>query len=820
MARFRLARRQRISITLALSLGLTASSATNARAALPMLGSKGVHLVDPAGKPVVLKGCNLGNWLILESWMFGGTLQSGGENFHDQASLFRTLDSRFGKERSRSLMNAFRDSYITSRDFDAIKTFGFNVVRVPFDYRLLQDDDQPTELRADAFQWLDRALDLAEAAGVYVILDMHGVPGGQSGQDHTGESDQNKLWHDAKDQQRTIDLWKAIANRYKGRGVVAAYDLINEPYSDYREDVRPVLATIMPRIADAIRGTGDTHVLYYSGALNGGIAFYGNPKEKGIADVGFTEHYYPGLFGSKPALETHARLIGQELPAKEAYVEQLGAPYFVGEFNIVLASEEPNRLMRAYYDKFAEYGWTSTMWSYKLVKPEAGAGPSAWYMATNGDPLPKLDVTKASADEIERFFKSLATTSLAVSEPLRDAITTKTPAPLYLAKYAPLPTEAPKTPTTELPGYASSDIGEKVTPGHTAARGANEIEVMAGGSDINGTGDSFRFVSKPAGGAGDVRATIASFVDTNEYAKAGPMARWGEGPNAAMAMINVFPDGTVALVSRPSDGAGTTEQKVAAGVALPVELRLQIDNGKATASYRSARGGEWFSVATADVPNGRDYRAGLAVCAHLDGVLTTVRATLGDAADNALPTAKSLDEKAVAEGKSLLKDGSFESKGASDDVPANWNRWGDWLNRETTWSPVRDGKSLIGYHHWQIDGAGGSSGLWQDVKVTPGQRYTFTIFVQHDAAEAGKHDAKTLELRLESTVNGEQVTLNSRDFTVDALATGKDWTRATVTGTAQSETLRALAVINAGDAPRGGAVKLDTATLTPAKDGK
>ena len=77
-------------------------------------------------------------------------------------------------------MEVYRDNWITPRDFKIIKSFGFNTIRLPFNYRLLQDDEKPFELKKDAFKWLDRAIEMAEAEGIYVILDMHGVPAGRA----------------------------------------------------------------------------------------------------------------------------------------------------------------------------------------------------------------------------------------------------------------------------------------------------------------------------------------------------------------------------------------------------------------------------------------------------------------------------------------------------------------------------------------------------------------------------------------------------------------------------------------------------------------
>lgn len=789
---------------------------------LPFISASGSRLVDVRGSQVTLKGCNLGNYLMLETWMFGGTLGTGPDHtFRDGATVYRTLRQRFGEEKSQHLIELYRDGWIMPRDFELIKAFGFNVVRLPFDYRLIQEEQRPFAIKRDAFRWLDHAVQMAEDAGVYVILDLHGTPGGQSLEDHTGEADQDHLWNSEEDQQRTVDVWRALAEHFKVRSSVAAYDLVNEPYGNHGEDCRPVLARLMPEIYRAIRSTGDQHVVFFSGALNGGIAFYGNPHDLGMTNVGFTEHFYPGMFGSKAALETQARVLNQELPAKHGYADEIASPYYVGEFNVVLDSEDPCRVMRSYYDRFADYGWPCTMWSYKLISAKGGVGSDAWYMATNADPLPSLDLNNSSYEDLKNFFASLATIPLATNERLLNALTTAKPAPLYLASYPHLPEAPPADPPPSEPdGYTSIDLGG-ATPGYTEALADGSVLVMGGGQDIFGASDSCRFVSHPANGSSaEVRATILSFVDSAEYAKAGVMARWGKSdrPDSAMAMVNMFPDGTVALITRQRVGAGAIEEKVPAGVRLPVELRLQISAARAIGMYRN-NSGDWQTIGSAPVSNESDCRTGLAVCSHIDAVLTTVKARIGPSADNGLP-APGDEGNNVPFGPSLLKNGSFEQQGDGSDVALNWNRWGPWMNRESAWTPTHSGSSEIGYHHWQIR-SDDTSGLWQDLNVEAGKRYTFSIYAQRDVPANGDAEARTVELRLESVTDRGEVTLNSQNFEVSRLASGREWTRLSVSGTADASRLRMLVVISpAASGPRGGAVKLDDAMLINANDGK
>jgi endoglucanase len=400
-------------------------------AALPFLHAEGDRLVDSSGTPVLLKGCNLGNWLLLEPWMFGGCIEA-----KDQDDIFSTLAERFGEERRDQLVDLYRRSFITPRDFELIKTFGFNVVRLPFHYSVVQEETPPYRIKVDAFVHLDRAVDMAEAAGIYVILDLHGAPGGQSKDMPTGKSNQNHLWTDATDQQRMIDVWRAVAQHFHDRSAVAAYDLLNEPYGSFHQDLKPDLVKLMSAIYPAVREVDQKHVLFFPGVISKDISFYGNPHEHGWQNVGFTEHFYPGLFSSSPVVESHARTLNDVFPKRKTYLEQIGAPYYVGEFNVVLRSTGGVRMMREYFDRFAQNGWTATMWSYKLLQASGhGDDADVWYAVTNMDRLSKLDLHSSSFEDFQKFFGSLATVPLSVNLPLRDALTVATVEPVPLTKF-------------------------------------------------------------------------------------------------------------------------------------------------------------------------------------------------------------------------------------------------------------------------------------------------------------------------------------------------------------------------------------------------
>jgi hypothetical protein len=162
-----------------------------------------------------------------------------------------------------------------------------------------------------------------------------------------------------------------------------------------------------------------------------------------------------------------------------------------------------------------------------------------------------------------------------------------------------------------------------------------------------------------------------------------------------------------------------------------------------------------------------------------------------------------------------LKNASFETAGDSPDTALNWDRWGQWMNRETAWTPAHGSSAcMLGYHHWQIEDTN-NSGVWQDISdVKPGQRFKFSVFVQIDKGDPGTNPVKEVELRLEATRNGSQLEIQSAKYTAANLPADGQWHQISVTGTTPESNLRVLIVASPADsAPRGGAVKFADASL-------
>jgi glucan 1,3-beta-glucosidase len=583
---------------------------------LPRLRTEGTQVVDIKGNPVALTGVNFGNWLVIENWMFGGV----DNEVHDQYELEGILVERFGADEKERLMDVFRENYITDRDFKMIKTFGMNTVRLPFAANLIEDDSNPFHLREDAWEWMDKAVDLCEENGLYIILDMHGAIGMQSAMDHTGRSDFNKLWTVPEYQDRTEWVWKQVAERYKKRTCVAAYDILNEPWGSDGT----TLAKFVSRCYDAVRAIDGETIIIFPGYYDG-IHYYGKPKDHGWTNAMFTMHFYPGLFGGgAPTVNRHARFLARELPDWDPQMEALQAPLLVGEFNVVFKAAGGGEMMRRYFDALGERYWPATMWAYKLVKPEAGWGSSSWGMVTNQKAMARLNVHDWSKARIEEHFKGFSTMEYAVDEDLRQWMTTKE-TPVVLAdpgEFRPIR----KAPVNALPdGWIASSIDDATPAGGYLMYDEGTLEIYGGGADIWGRSDSFYFVSTPFTGDFVFSACVSEPYACHANTKAGLMVRSSLQADASHGAITLSPGGVVEFAERVLAGQSTKATSKMLKAAEKVWFKIGRQGNILSRSY-SLDGKSWEAASAVDVTGlGDTVHVGLATLSHESDQLTRAR---------------------------------------------------------------------------------------------------------------------------------------------------------------------------------------------------
>jgi endo-1,4-beta-mannosidase len=120
------------------------------------------------------------------------------------------------------------DAEATRKDFARMKELGINCVRVFLTYHSFYSD--PGVLRQEGLEKFDRFLALAEQAGIYVHPTGPDLWEGPPNWQPVAVADQRTL-------QYTVQFWELFAARYRGRHVIFAYDLKNEPMIDWQNEI-------------------------------------------------------------------------------------------------------------------------------------------------------------------------------------------------------------------------------------------------------------------------------------------------------------------------------------------------------------------------------------------------------------------------------------------------------------------------------------------------------------------------------------------------------------------------------------------------------
>lgn len=246
----------------------------------------GKYLVEPGGNKILLRGINIGNWLNPEGYMF---------HFKDASSAMRinrVFTELMGPAETRKFWKTFRDNYITREDIFYIKEIGLNSIRLPFNFRLFAEESYPPELLSEGFEYLDKAIGWCREAGLYVVLDMHAAPGGQTGDNIDDSWGFPFLFESPEMQSLTVDLWKKIADRYKDEKIIIGYDLLNEPIPHFYDQnyFNPKLEPLYRKITAAVREVDRNHVIFLGGAQwNTNFKVFGKPFDNNVV---YTFHKY------------------------------------------------------------------------------------------------------------------------------------------------------------------------------------------------------------------------------------------------------------------------------------------------------------------------------------------------------------------------------------------------------------------------------------------------------------------------------------------------------------------------------------------------
>jgi aryl-phospho-beta-D-glucosidase BglC (GH1 family) len=249
---------------------------------------------------------------------------------------------------------------------------------------------------------LDQVVGWCKQANLYVILDMHAAPGGQTGDNIDDSWGYPFLFENPESQDLTINIWRKLAARYRNEPTVIGYDLLNEPIAHYFDGskLNPRLEPLYRRIVAGIRQVDRNHVIFLGGAQwDTNFKVFGPPFD---AKLVYTFHKY--------WMDVNQGAIQEYLDFRDKY----NVPVWMGESGE--NTDEWITSFRTLLDK-NNIGWC--FWPYKRMDATSCAvsinSPAEWdaiigfaegprnsYEEVRKHRPPKEKVQKALGDYLER----------------------------------------------------------------------------------------------------------------------------------------------------------------------------------------------------------------------------------------------------------------------------------------------------------------------------------------------------------------------------------------------------------------------------------
>lgn len=322
---------------------------------------QGPDLVTPDGEKFFIKGTNFGNWLNPEGYMFGFNKTNSARFINEM------LCQLVGPDFTAEFWKTFKDNYITRKDVQFIRHTGSNTIRIPFHYKSFTDEDyMGLTVNQDGFARIDSVVEWCRAEGLYLILDMHDAPGGQTGDNIDDSYGYPWLFESKASQDLYCDIWRKIADYYKNEPVILGYELFNEPIAPYfenMEELNGMLETIYKMGVAAIREVDKNHII-----LLGGAQWNGNFKPLNDSTFDDKIMYTCHRYGGEPTPDAIRDFI--------EFRDRVNLPMYMGEIG-----HNTNEWMATFCKTMEDnnIGWT--FWPYKKMNGSCFASivpPEGW----------------------------------------------------------------------------------------------------------------------------------------------------------------------------------------------------------------------------------------------------------------------------------------------------------------------------------------------------------------------------------------------------------------------------------------------------------
>ncbi len=302
----------------------------------------------------------------------------------------------------------------TVEDLRVLRSWGANLAEIPVSN--VYAPTPPYAFQPENLARLDRAVQAAEQAGLYVALTCREGPG------RPDFNRSHEIWREAAAQEAYAGMWGQIATHYRGRPSIVGYDLMCEPHPDgeanqplgdwnaLAQKITTAIRALDPRTPilinsigwaypqrfDVLRPTGDPRTVYTVHFYDPHYYTHQKPADR-VVYPGFRVPGKPDSAWDKAVLEAH-------LAPVVAFQQKHKVPIFVGEFGCARFAPGVEAWMRDQIDLYERHGWSWAYWSFRewdVMNIERSADPAD---KVNHADTPLLRLFKTYFAKDKQFF--------------------------------------------------------------------------------------------------------------------------------------------------------------------------------------------------------------------------------------------------------------------------------------------------------------------------------------------------------------------------------------------------------------------------------
>jgi len=312
------------------------------------------------------RGLNLGSWFIPESWM---TDFYSGTGASDLCTLCKQ-----NRNSADSKMQSYLATWITESDISWAQQQGINMLRLPIGYWNVMSDPYNIYVPIDpnvSFGYIDSVFSWAKKYGMKVIVDMHGAPGSQNGEDHSGCGNGVVGWDTPTNIQYSLQAITAMVKRYGGSPQLLGIELLNEPAWSLEQDNHNDLLNYYQQAYSVIRQYDNhTNVIFNELYSQFYSSWNGQLTEPNYYNVLEDWHLYD-CYGDQAHVSTQQHIEDAQSWGPMILQYQNQHPIFVGEWSLATGDNPGGQgYCDAEETSFLNgYGWG--FWSIKQANDKA-----------------------------------------------------------------------------------------------------------------------------------------------------------------------------------------------------------------------------------------------------------------------------------------------------------------------------------------------------------------------------------------------------------------------------------------------------------------